>query len=367
MILTTHIKKYFVCANSSQGFYSLFQENLVGLNLVFILKGGPGSGKSTLMKRIGSHFHDLGYEIDFIYCSSDVESLDGVIIPKLSVAIVDGTAPHVLEPIAPGAIEQYVNLGTAWNIDHLKTHRDEILNLKKIIEENYATLYEAYGLALAVHDEWEKIYIANMDFEKADAFRKLICETLLNYPKVDQKATVKHRFFGTSTPNGAVDFIEHLTEPLAKRYFIKGRPGTGKSTLLKAIATKAESLGYDLEIYHCAFDPNSLDMVLIPSLSLCFFDSTAPHEYFPTKEGDEFIDMYKAIIKPGTDEAHETELAEISRRYEEEVKRGLAALKVAKEAHAQLEKIYIAATDFEIIEGFFQQIKTNIETLASKS
>ena len=32
----------------------------------------------------------------------------GIIIPALKIGLVDGTAPHVIEPKAPGAIEEYV-------------------------------------------------------------------------------------------------------------------------------------------------------------------------------------------------------------------------------------------------------------------
>ena len=357
------IKRYFVCANSSQGFISFFQENLNELNKVFILKGGPGTGKSTLMKRIGNHFYNLGYDVDYIHCSSDVNSLDGIIIPKLSVGIVDGTAPHVIEPTAPGAIEQYVNLGIAWDLDYLAKFTDLILTNKKIIANSYSTLYKEYADALTIHDEWEKIYIHEMDFKKAEAFKQLVCDTLVNYPPVNHQGTTKHRFFGASTPTGSVDFINQLTESLEKRYFIKGRPGSGKSTLMKAIAAKAEKLGYDVEIYHCSFDPKSLDMVLIPDLKICFFDSTAPHEYFPTKETDEVIDTYKAFIKPGTDEANEVQLTQIASNYKDTVGRGVAALQVAKNAHAELEKIYIEATNFEIIDAFYEQIKHEIEKL----
>ena len=357
------IKRYFVCANSSAGFVSFFQENLANLNKVFILKGGPGTGKSTLMKKIGTHFYNLGFDVDYIHCSSDVTSLDGVIIPKLSVAIVDGTAPHVIEPTAAGAIEQYVNLGIAWNLDLLTPYKETILKNKKIIAESYALLYSEYADALNIHDEWEKIYIHEMDFKKAENFKNHICETLVNYPKLEREGIIKHRFFGASTPSGSVDFIEQLTSSLEKRYFIKGRPGSGKSTLMKSIAKKAEELGYDVEIYHCSFDPKSLDMVLIPELSICFFDSTAPHEYFPTKDSDEIIDTYKELITPGTDEANEVQLQDLASNYKETVSKGVMALQSAKNAHAELEEIYISATNFEIIDGFYEQIKYEIEKL----
>lgn len=360
--MTATIKSYFACANSSRGFYNFFESNLQNLERLYILKGGPGTGKSTLMKTIGADFYDLGYDIEFIYCSSDSHSLDGVLIPALKVGIVDGTSPHVIEPTAPGAIEQYINLGIAWDKDKLHPYKDEILSLQNQIHQCYETLYSEYARALEVHDAWEKIYIDEMDFNLAPQFRVAISETLLNYPPIDHTPTVKHRFFGASTPTGSVDHIEDLTRHL-KRYFIKGRPGTGKSTLLKELAKKSESLGYDTEIYHCSFDPESLDMVLIPQLKVCFFDSTAPHEYFPTLETDEIIDTYAALITPGTDEANANQLNEISNLYKETVKKGATALGEAKKLHDILEEIYIKAMNFQIIDAIYEQIKSEIQDL----
>jgi hypothetical protein len=42
-------------------------------------------------------------------------------------------------------------------------------------------------------------------------------------------------------------------------------------------------------------------MLLFPELNLCIFDSIAPHEYFPSRDGDEVIDMYEELINANTD------------------------------------------------------------------
>ena len=109
------IIRYFAGGNTARGFYSLFDSSLEGLNRIFILKGGPGTGKSFLMKDVGNFWSEKGYDIEFLHCSSDPDSVDGVIITSLQVAIVDGTAPHVIEPKLPGAVEEYINLGEAWD------------------------------------------------------------------------------------------------------------------------------------------------------------------------------------------------------------------------------------------------------------
>ena len=104
-------------------------------------------------------------------------------------------------------------------------------------------------------------------------------------------------------------------------------------------------------------------MVLIPQLNICFFDSTAPHEYFPSLETDEVIDTYEALITPGTDEANADRLAEIASLYKATIKKGTTALGEAKKLHDGLEEIYIKAMNFQIIEGIYEQIKSEIYDL----
>ena len=77
---------------------------------MYLIKSGPGCGKSTLMKRLAVKAEQKGEPIQRIHCASDPDSLDGVIFLDKRAAIVDATAPHVMEPDAPGAEEQVVSL-----------------------------------------------------------------------------------------------------------------------------------------------------------------------------------------------------------------------------------------------------------------
>jgi DNA replication protein DnaC len=60
--------------NTARGFYSLFESSLQGLDRLFILKGGPGTGKSSLMKSVGKDMVVKGFDIQFLHCSSDEEA-----------------------------------------------------------------------------------------------------------------------------------------------------------------------------------------------------------------------------------------------------------------------------------------------------
>jgi Cdc6-like AAA superfamily ATPase len=358
------VLNYYAGGNTARGFHNLFESNLQNLNRLFILKGGPGTGKSSLMKKVGEEWLQKGYGIEYIHCSSDNDSIDGVIIPALKAGIVDGTAPHVIEPKVPGAVENYINLGEAWDANVLAGQKAEIKELTNNISKAFASAYAVFNEALKVHDEWEKIYIDNMDFEKANKLTNTLLEDFFGNIVLNKKSVVKHRFLGAATPKGAVNFVQNLTEDVPKRYFIKGRPGSGKSTLLKKIAAKAEETGFDAEVYHCGFDPNSLDMVIIRELGICIFDSTAPHEFFPSREGDEIVDMYQSIIEPNTDEIFADKIEMLSKEYRFKMKEATSYLKLAKSLHDELEKIYVQAMDFSIVDRLTEKITDEFKRLA---
>ena len=88
--------QYFLGANSPSGFYSLYHELLPPeqARSSYMIKGGPGCGKSTLMRRIAALAEEAGEPVEYILCSGDPASLDAVVLPKKQIALVDGTAPQ---------------------------------------------------------------------------------------------------------------------------------------------------------------------------------------------------------------------------------------------------------------------------------
>ncbi len=135
-----------------------------------------------------------GYDIEFLHCSSDNKSVDGVIIPKLKVGIVDGTSPHVIEPKMPGVVEEYINLGIAWDSDKLRKQKLEIERFVSEASKAFQSAYARFKEALVIHDEWEKIYIDNIDFNKANELTNQLIQKLFA-DKSGRQSLVKHRFF----------------------------------------------------------------------------------------------------------------------------------------------------------------------------
>lgn len=96
MDLEENRRQFFLGANTPQGFVNRFDQLARQEDgwRCFVIKGGPGCGKSTLLRKVAQAFEGRYEDMEYIRCSSDVDSLDAIVFPELKVAIADGTPPH---------------------------------------------------------------------------------------------------------------------------------------------------------------------------------------------------------------------------------------------------------------------------------
>ena len=139
---------YFLGANSGAGFASLYRF-FPGAEDAFlhIVKGGPGTGKSSFMRRVGAAAEEHGLDVHYVLCSGDPASLDGVYIPALHLAWVDGTAPHTAEPDCFGVDSDYVNLGAFCRTPFGTEDRETLRGWIRQYRQLYAEAYRALALA----------------------------------------------------------------------------------------------------------------------------------------------------------------------------------------------------------------------------
>jgi len=354
--MESKVLNYYVSGNTAKGFHSFLVNNLIGLEKLFILKGELNTVKSKLMRAQGNDWMEKENDVEFLHSPINNELIEGVINRSKRIALISDSGNMELDLGEFDFDIEYFDFNQLVDNDVISSKSIEINTLKESIKVLYENAYSKYYAALKIHDEWEEIYINNMDKKRADGYTQEVIEMLLKDHKLDKTGITKDRFFGAATPLGPVDYVEQITSNISKRYFIKGRPGTGKSTMLKRLVKEAEKRGFDVDVYHCGFDPNSLDMVLINELDFVIFDSTAPHEYFPTKENDEIIDMYQIIIKHGTDEKYQKQLDQIILRYKLEVDAGTTFLNEVKDKIDELEKIYMNLLDLDELTRLAEEI-----------
>ena len=134
--MTGKTRKMFPGGNTANGFYSFFDYIIPNdVNRIFCLKGGPGVGKSSFMKKMAKEFTKMGYDVELHYCSSDPSSLDGVVIKGLNVVMIDATAPHTVDPKIPGAVDEILNFGEFWDVDKIEKKREEKASCNSDISE----------------------------------------------------------------------------------------------------------------------------------------------------------------------------------------------------------------------------------------
>lgn len=298
---------YFIRSNGIQP-VSFFDDNFGSLERVVRFSGYPHNLLQKIILDICAAAEDRDTPVQLVHHNLD-NTLQGVILPELSAGVVgldvyDSETRSILAAFGSRPL--------------------------KALGDNLRAAAETFARARVFHRQQEEIYIANMNFSAADQVAEDTVQRLLGGCEEAAGGSEIHRFFGAATPVGSIDYIPQITAEISRRYFVKGRSGTGKSTLLRRVAAAAVARGCLVEYYHCALDPDSLDMIAVPKLDFCLLDSTPPHEYFPTREGDEIIDLYALCVTPGTDEKYGQPLQQLRESYKTLIKEGCGYLGRAK-------------------------------------
>ncbi len=360
------IKKVFPGGNTSKGFWSFYNYIIKpNANKIFVIKGGPGVGKSTFMRKIAGELIDLGFRVEHMCCSSDNGSLDGVVIPAIDVAMIDGTAPHVVDPKNPGAVDEIVHLGDYWDEEGMRRNKEPILRLNREVGRLFQRAYGYLATASIYLKQIESYYQETGALDVGGLNRltiDLIEEIFVSGPTGNKHPYERHLFATAITPDGPVNYLESIVGGLDRRYLINGDDGTGKTTLISRVAEAATMNGYDTEVYHCALDPDKIDHVVIPELSVAVINGVEPHYYQP-KALDVVIDTGDYVDKY-IDLSLQEERQVARDMYRKSFDIAVGLINRAKQTHDEMEKYYVPNMNFAAIEKRRLAIRDRIVELA---
>lgn len=198
--------RYFPGANTGDGFYNLFSgicEHEGTPHYTYVLKGGPGVGKSTLMKKVAARAAAKGYTVEEFHCASDPQSFDAVRIVERGTVLLDGTAPHTIDPRFPGISGETLNLGIFKDTDEFAAHKAKVEAIaaenRRAYTEAYAALGGAKALQTAARDG-----AAGFDRAKLSAAEALLAK--------EADGRVRTLFLSSATPCGSVDFLSNYAD-----------------------------------------------------------------------------------------------------------------------------------------------------------
>lgn len=366
--MEARVRRYFPGGNTPKGYLSFFDQAITWnrFQRIFIIKGGPGVGKSTMMRYMASELLKKGINLEILHCTADSTSLDGVVLVDHDIAILDGTPPHMMDPKVPGCVDEIINLGLYWNEEGLKQNKDKIIGLQKSISSYYKRAYSYLTAAKTLLDDLKDIYIKAADFSANNIKTEEILHTVYDYASREEKiSTQRHMFASAITPEGSVNFLDILFQDVKKRFIITGYPGTGKSTLLKRVLDQALVRGYDVEIYYCAIDPEKIEHLIIKDLDIGFITSIKPHEFAELREEDTIIDL-NVVLDYKKLESQKDAIEYNNTVYENLYNEAIRNLTNTKKVRYDLEKLYYTNMNFKTTEEIRDQLLLKIYNLIGK-
>ena len=334
--------------NTSKGFYSLYRYVLSqdDAKRILCIKGGPGTGKSQLMKKVGAYFAKKGYTIEYHHCSSDPNSLDGVLIKELNIALLDGTSPHIVDPINPGAVDEILNMGDALNIDMLAKNKKEIIYLNKEIGKNFKRAYRYLGSARCIHDDWSSLNYESLDSNKISNIIENLKNNIFKSDKIGY-GSERHLFATAITPDGIITYADQLSSEFKKKYVLTGGPGFGKTDILKFIGSSGQKKGYFIEYMHDPFVPERIEHIFIPETSTCIITNNEINQANYTGIEYNLFDYTKSALST----SKKDDIKYNSDLFYELINKGISLIHNAHLLHDELESYYIKAMDFAFADN----------------
>lgn len=334
---------YFLGANSRAGFASLYRHFAAAPgDRLHVIKGGPGTGKSGLMRRLAAAAAERGLAVETVLCSGDPDSLDGLYIPSLRQGWVDGTAPHTMDPAHFGADGDYVDLGRFCRLPMTEADTARILALNKAYKGRYAAAYRWLAAAGALDEAGGA---GDIPAETESRIRRRIRGILQRRAPRGSGGRETARFLSAISCRGL------LRLPLPEHYEHVYRldEGRGLSPMaLRIAAEEAAARGLDRILCLSPLDPAAPEALLLPGAGLAFLAG----EHGAEEARSIHLD---ALLPP------ETREEKLLRRRAAQLRRAslesaVEQLRQAKALHDELEAVYRPYMDFSALTAFTEQM-----------
>lgn len=329
---------YFLGACSGGHFNSLFDGLAEKGEYLYIVKGCPGCGKSTFMKSIGDHFAAAGDEVEYILCTGDPGSLDGVRLPARGCAFVDGTAPHVYEPDIYGVGGEYVDLSRFVDTGKLAHCKKEL-----------ADLYEEHGrlaasgrsltAAMAVTEKCLRLPFDGRVREVSEKRAEGIAQREFRGKKGNGR--VKKRLLSAVTGAGKVFLRDTVGNQCSRVYYIDNDFGFG-GEMLRFLRDRAVKQGIDTVECLEPLDTQRLEGLIFPGLGLGFICGRDYREW-----GEAWRHIRLDALCDGISPGEKLRRKNIKKLIKSLEAGAVSSMESAGVVHGKIEKYYMPCIDFE--------------------
>ncbi len=353
---------FFAAANTADGFKSYFDE-IFGrdeIDRLYILKGGPGVGKSTFMKRLGELYENTGGECEYFFCSSDPDSLDGIIIKGKRAAVIDGTMPHAVEPSLAGVREIIIDLGRAWDTDSLYQSREVLIELSDKKSLCYKDCYRLLSCKKTIDSLIKNLVLPYINTGKLEKSANKISKAI--FGGENEGYSEKVRITKAISTKGRVR-LSTFENMAARTVFIKEPfEASGLADMiLKAVYDNAKSLGKHFSVSFSTEENGKIDALYFPDSRICVtkYDEQALLMCDKALKKSKVVNCTRFLDSKGFH--HLSSLRKFYSKLSEKLEnQAIDKLKEAGEIHAEMEKIYGKYTDYAKVEEISREYFSKI-------
>lgn len=154
---------YFAGANTQSGFVNYFSDILPNTDnaKILYLRGAPGVGKSTVLKKLAAQWEKDGLNVTYYPCASDAESLDAVAAGDFCA--LDATQPHALFCDLPRVEGLDLDLNACLDARMLASEKRELQRLSRLMRARYQRGYRCLTAAQVALSDCAAVYAQAVD------------------------------------------------------------------------------------------------------------------------------------------------------------------------------------------------------------
>ena len=318
----------------------------------FLLKGGPGTGKSTLMKKIAAAFS--GETVSVYHCASDPQSLDAVVLEDRGVLVADATQPHESSTPLPYVTGELIDL--AAGIDRSCLNKAEILRLYEQNQKAHALARKGIAGMTVMEDMICGIGKQALLSEKLDIFAGRFAKTHFSKKDSSTPGIVRNRQLTALTPKGKMTLcpVGWSLTVIHDRYF------SASQQLLQRIARLAAENGVCCE-QTCSLTQTDrpLTALLLPDCrSVLLSQQSLADEMLPQPEQ---ILNAERFYNRDVLRAHRTLTRFCEKSLSAVSEQTVLLLAEALDFHDQLESYYIATLDLGYLNRLTAELIARIQ------
>lgn len=342
---------YFLGANTASGFLSLYDGFCRGEgDYLHIVKGGPGTGKSGFMRAIGREAVRRGMDVEYVRCSGDPASLDGVYLPALHMGWCDGTAPHVAEPGIFGVDSDYVNLGTFCRTPLSSADTDRARALTAAYKEKYTQAYALLAAAKSTESALAPQELGEKEVLRAGA---ALCALVERLP-AGESPRLRRRFAGAVSCEGVLE--DRSSYELCKLVYLCEDGCALAAGALSAACEAALARGHRVILCLSPADGVTPDALILPDASAAFVRAMPLSSYEHVRR----IPLDRLCGDMAAVKERRRAVRAARREGARYLSAGCETLREAKALHDELEAVYRPYMDFAALDALTAKEITRI-------